>query len=87
MTKKQSEETIQKRIQTRPENGDWQKDKDVISKLFSNGAKKRFSNPEERRKASERMKGKRWYTNGIESKQCFPKDKPEGFILGRLKLT
>ena len=81
---KQSEEEIEKRLTTRKKNGYWQKDMEEISEAFSNGAKKRFSDPEERQKASERVKGKRWYNNGKQHGQYWTDKQPEGWILGML---
>lgn len=82
---KESDETIQKRKDTRQKNGYWQKDKDELFESFSNGQKKRYSDPEERRKQSERIKGRRWYNNGDQQGQYHPDKKPDGWVLGRLR--
>lgn len=82
--RKQSQEEKDKRLQTRKENGYWKKDKDEISESFSNGQSKRFSDPEERRKQSERLKGRKWYNNGISQAQYHPGTQPSDWILGRL---
>ena len=82
---KQTDETIKKRKDTRKKNGYWQKDREELSESFSNGQKKRFSCLEERRKQSERIKGRRWYNNGKQQGQYHPDKRPDGWELGRLR--
>jgi hypothetical protein len=82
---KNSVETIEKRAATRKKNGHWQISEEELFESFSNGQKKRFSDPEERRKQSERLKGRRWYNNGKQQGQYHPDKRPDGWELGRLR--
>ena len=82
---KNSVETIEKRAATRKKNGHWQISEEELFESFSKAQTKRWENPEARREQSERVKGKRWYNNGVNSGQFREDQQPGGWILGRLK--
>lgn len=50
------------------------------------GDKNSSKRPEVRKKIAESIKGKHWYTNGVEDCQFFPKEVPTGWVIGRSKI-
>lgn len=60
--------------------------KEVGEKISATKTGKKHS-VECRRANSEAQKQCRWYNNGMEEKRCFPKNKPVGWVSGRLPMS